>query len=380
MEIESGKITDQGSETEEILILTPLNMLREGILLPHDIYDINKETVLLYKDEMLDSNRLSKLKSYCLSADEDSVNISVQTYRLMMEKYLSCKISDPIALEAASEYPDMLIGIMSMISQVKLNKAIFHDTVGELSEIIMKGLENMSPGDILDLVNIPAPAETYFLRHTINVAFLSGLIGKWMGLSAGDVNFLSLVGLLHDCGKIALPDSIIMAPRPLTYVEFEIVKMHSVYGYELLSDYSDGVKYGVRDHHENLDAEGYPDGISGGSISLAARVVSIADVYTAIVADRPWRAALSPFHALSHLEAFAGIKFDAEIAEVFRDNVLKELKGKPVQLSDGTVGVVAEIDLKGLEYPYIRMAGPGSEIIKSHRELFCEGIYFGPMI
>ncbi|MCL2566047.1 MAG: HD-GYP domain-containing protein [Defluviitaleaceae bacterium] len=378
--MESSKTNGKSIKAGTELVRIPIDMLYEGLSLSQDIYDINGDVVLLYRDSTLDKEQLDKLKNYGKSANTDSVSVSVKIYRGLMERYLSCKISDPEELEAKSGYADMVVEMRSMADYVRLNEEIPHDIVGRLSEMIIKILGNMSYGDILDLVNIPADAEAYFSRHSVNAALLSGLIGKWMGLSEGDVNFLSLVGLLHDCGKLVLPDSIIKTSRSLTYVEFEVVKMHSIYGYELLSEYSDGVKYGVRDHHERLDAGGYPDGIAGGSVSLAARVVSIADLYAAIVANRPWRAALSPFHALSHLEAFADIKFDSDIVEIFKNNILEQLQGRPVQLSDGTLGVVEEMNSKDLEYPYVRIGGLEGNIVKTYGEFFCEGIYFGPIV
>ena len=151
-------------------------------------------------------------------------------------------------------------------------------------------------------------------EHTRRVAALAVEIGERLGLSPTRLRSLAIGGLLHDIGKLSVPASILRKPASLDEDEFAIVKTHPERGRELLSElggFDEGVKRLVLDHHERLDGSGYPNGRRGDELDLATRILSVCDVYDALVSARVYRPAWSPEQALELLRGESGIAFDA---------------------------------------------------------------------
>ena len=150
--------------------------------------------------------------------------------------------------------------------------------------------------------------------HSQLVSALSEAIGVQLGLDEDTIEQLRLAGLLHDIGKIVLPDAILRAPRHLTPMEFDSVKQHPQFGCSLLQDLDvEPIGDWVLRHHENWDGSGYPHGLRGEEIPLGARIIHVADAFEAITANRPYRAARDVTAALCELRAKAGTQFDPAV-------------------------------------------------------------------
>jgi diguanylate cyclase (GGDEF)-like protein len=150
--------------------------------------------------------------------------------------------------------------------------------------------------------------------HSEVVSGIAEAIGIELELDPTTVDHLRLAGLLHDIGKIGLPDAILRAPRKLVEDEYEIVKKHPEFGHSLLDGMGiDPVDEWVLHHHEHWDGSGYPNGLAGEEIPLGSRIILVADAYEAITADRPYRRAQAREVALDELRAFAGIQFDPDV-------------------------------------------------------------------
>jgi putative two-component system response regulator len=145
------------------------------------------------------------------------------------------------------------------------------------------------------------------------------------GMAGGQLDDVRFGGILHDIGKIGVPDSILNKPGALTDEEFEIMKRHPVIGYEICEPLRSlaGALPLIRHHHEKLDGSGYPDGLSGDDISLPARIMAVTDIYDALTSDRAYRDAMSHGRAAEILrdEAAAG-KLDADLVAIFLADVL----------------------------------------------------------
>jgi putative two-component system response regulator len=145
--------------------------------------------------------------------------------------------------------------------------------------------------------------DSYTDGHCQRLARYATEVGLRLGLSDEDLVTLGRGGYFHDIGKIALPDAILLKPAALTPDEFERVKEHPVAGDRLCGDLRalNRVRPIVRQHHERLDGSGYPDGLSGGAISLLAQIIGIVDVFDAMTTSRPYRAAVSEEAAIDEL-------------------------------------------------------------------------------
>lgn len=161
--------------------------------------------------------------------------------------------------------------------------------------------------------------------HTQAVAELALEIGSRVGLGGPELRLLELGALLHDIGKIRVPDTILTKRGPLTEAEWEIVRTHTIVGERILEPIASlrQVLPIVRSSHERWDGGGYPDGLVGDAIPLAARIVSVCDAYTAMVESRPYRDALDPEQALRELRRNAGTQFDPACVQALLDVLLE---------------------------------------------------------
>jgi putative two-component system response regulator len=160
--------------------------------------------------------------------------------------------------------------------------------------------------------------DCYTNGHSTRVAEYARKIVKAMNGSIQEQNNIYYMGLLHDIGKIGVPDEIINKPAKLTYEEFEIIKTHPNIGARILENISafPGVSNGARWHHERYDGRGYPDGLVGTQIPLEARIIGVADAYDAMTSNRSYRNSLPQSVVREEIERGKGTQFDPEIADV----------------------------------------------------------------
>lgn len=158
-------------------------------------------------------------------------------------------------------------------------------------------------------------------EHARRLQDLAVRLGSKLKLSDAQLNEISVLALLHDIGKVAIPETIINKPGPLTDAERETIEKHPEIGYRIAAAAPDlaFVARGIHAHHERWDGAGYPSGLQGEEIPLSARVVAIADAFEAMTSDRPYRKALSVQTALGEIRACKGTQFDPHIAEKFVD-------------------------------------------------------------
>jgi putative nucleotidyltransferase with HDIG domain len=158
-------------------------------------------------------------------------------------------------------------------------------------------------------------------EHTQRVGHLAARLARGLGLGDRDVWLIRRAAPLHDIGKIAIPDSILLKPGKLSDEEFEVVKTHAVLGARVLasggSDVLETAETIARHHHERWDGGGYPDGLAGESIPIAARLVHVADVFDVLVHERPYKESWTVEAAAREIAGGAGTQFDPEAVGAF---------------------------------------------------------------
>lgn len=160
-------------------------------------------------------------------------------------------------------------------------------------------------------------------EHVQRVHSLATAVGEKVGLSSEELEAVRFGAVLHDIGKIAVPDRILRKPGPLTPDEYRIIQHHTLAGETILRpiDFGPDVARVVRCHHEKLDGTGYPDGLAGDDIPMGARLLAAVDVCDALVSDRPYRKAWTSQRALQHLEDGIGTSFDVQVVEALAEAV-----------------------------------------------------------
>lgn len=160
--------------------------------------------------------------------------------------------------------------------------------------------------------------DPYTRGHSEAVAEYSREIARRYGMPRRMLDNIYYSGLLHDIGKIAVPDSILNKPEKLTEEEYDIMKTHTSVGADILSDLTtvDNIAAGARDHHERYDGSGYPNGISGNDISLEGRIIGVADAYDAMASERVYRGTFSRDKIRAEFEKASGKQFDPKIVKI----------------------------------------------------------------
>jgi HD-GYP domain-containing protein (c-di-GMP phosphodiesterase class II) len=158
-----------------------------------------------------------------------------------------------------------------------------------------------------------AEKDEYTEEHTRRVALRAVQVGEELGLPPTRLRVLATGGLLHDIGKLSIPDEILKKPGPLDDDEFAVIKLHPEWGHRLLGElggFPEPVRRLVLDHHERLDGSGYPNRLAGAELDLETRVLAVCDVYDALLSERVYRAAWSHERAIQLLQDEAGTSFD----------------------------------------------------------------------
>ena len=203
-----------------------------------------------------------------------------------------------------------------------LIRLVFFAGIGALTGALTRGLASqvellrkVNTETVLAFVRAVDAKDPYTAGHSLRVSEYATAIAEQMGLSAADVDRIRWAALLHDLGKLAVPEDVLRKPGELTDAEWALMRTHPVKSAQIIegiATYRDYVP-GVRQHHERYDGKGYPEGLSGDEVCLDARIIAVADTYEAMTSDRPYRPALSPADALEAIRREAGSQFDPAV-------------------------------------------------------------------
>ena len=182
--------------------------------------------------------------------------------------------------------------------------------------------------------------DRYTKRHSEDVSRYAVFLGRQLGLDEGTLQILRVSGLLHDVGKIGIPDQILRKPGTLTNEEYRIVKQHVALGDAIVRDLPgvDLIRAGVRHHHERWDGGGYLHGLAGDEIPVIARILAVGDAFSAMTTTRPYRKALDVKEALRRLEDAAGTQLDERLVMAFVCGIEAEADA-PLPGGEGETGL-----------------------------------------
>ncbi len=191
-----------------------------------------------------------------------------------------------------------------------------------------------------------AEKDSYTERHTRRVALRAVQVGEELGLSGGRLRTLAIGGLVHDIGKLSIPDAILQKPGPLDDDEYAVVQEHADRGYRLLNElggFSESVRSLVRDHHERLDGGGYPRGLGAEDLTLDTRILAVCDVYDALISKRVYRPAWTHEEALEFLRREEGSAFDGRCVEALARVIQREQAPEPEPFPDLVLRAAAPV-------------------------------------
>ncbi len=224
-----------------------------------------------------------------------------------------------------------------------------YDQIHKTNNEVMAELEEknaqarqMTMQTVMTIVNTIDAKDEYTKGHSQRVAEYAVALAEELGMAEEEVERIRYIGLLHDIGKIGVPDAILNKPGRLNNTEFSLMKLHTVVGGEILKDINsmEDLDVGAKYHHERYDGKGYPEGLIGEEIPFVARIIGIADAYDAMTSHRVYRKRLSDETVQEEIARCAGTQFDPKLAEVFlrmiKDGKLKNIDTDSYDAQDGS--------------------------------------------
>ncbi|MCE9549704.1 MAG: HD-GYP domain-containing protein [Betaproteobacteria bacterium] len=246
--------------------------------------------------------------------------------------------------------------VVSIFKDVRMGNALKLDSavslVNELNQSITR-----NPSALICLSRLKT-ADNYTYLHSVSVCILMIALGRQLGMKDDMLKQAGIAGLLHDVGKVFIPNEVLNKPGKLTEEEFNIVKMHPLKGWEFLKDsneVNDLVLDVCRHHHERVDGMGYPDKLSGEALTVFARMGAVCDVYDAITSNRCYKQGWEPAESIRKMAEWKNGHFDDVIFHAFVKTVGIYPTGTLLKLKSGRLGVVTDQSKKSLVKPIVKV-------------------------
>ena len=335
-----------------------ISLAKPGMRIAEHIYTPTN-LLIIPKNCVLTSKAIDLLKSYMINYIYiEKENKDYLDYQLEEEEDERLeKIKKTIEFKKfEKEFSSSTQSIKSSINDVVTqNKEI---SVNELLNAVDNVLKKSQNGyHVFDLLQCIRNIDDQTYVHSLNVAMICNVLGHWLKLSEEDLKIITLCGLLHDIGKVAVPLEILTKPAKLSDEEYEKIQEHTVEGYKLLRkrNIDSRIKQAALLHHEACDGSGYPYGFQKEQIPKFARIVTIADVYDAMTANRVYRGPMCPFAVIENLEKGKYDKYDPNYLLPFLNRITESYINSTVRLSNNEKGIVIMSNKDALSRPIVQV-------------------------
>jgi len=355
-----------------------------GMMLGKALYGDNYE-VLLNKGVVLTEDYINRLKNRGFIKvyidDEDTADVVIKDpisdkIRIMATKGI-LKTYELTQSAIVNIEADTTESIIKSINTPKIKNAFQENQAfKQMCKDINSFVDELMNEDILSGLNSIKSFDNYTFEHSVDTAVLSIIIAKRLFLNKDKLRQIAIGEFLHDIGKIFIDKNIINKPGKLTAEEYEQVKQHPVYGYELLKDIDnigEASRHIPYQHHERQDGKGYPRCLRGNNkindcdvgyteqdkFIMIAEIAAIADFYDACISDRPYRKGLSPDFVYGLIKDGSGTQFNRELVDCFLGVMPKYPVGSEVRIKNGInkdfTGVVMSLNIQQLSRPKVKL-------------------------
>lgn len=249
---------------------------------------------------------------------------------LVILLYRAIRLSIGLMHFSASSLPGMFVTIAAVVSIILIY--IQNEKIRSVQMRHQKELEDFNRSIIQAFANCIDGKDDYTNGHSFRVADYARMLAEKLGESPENVQKIYDIALLHDIGKISIPDAILNKPGKLTTAEFDIMKSHAQKGYDILKNVKtqEDIAIGARHHHERFDGTGYPSGLAAFEIPWVARIITVADAFDAMSSNRPYRRRLPMTAIIEEMKRCSGTQFDPAVTrallELYSEGAFKELE------------------------------------------------------
>ena len=314
-------------------------LLKEGMIIDQSIID-RTGRALVQRKTALDNYIIESLRKlgitgvYIREGEEDPEERDIEIAPETRETIQKLSVPDRAKIQLTESVKKRVgTGVQYLFSNPQSDD--FMSTADNISTDLMKAI--MENDAIAVDISALRLSDEYTFQHSVDVASIAMIIAKHHGFSQEDVYKIGITGLLHDVGKSQIPNEILNKPGKLTDDEFTIMKQHSVFGYNILKqkpNISTDILLGVLQHHEKINGKGYPIGVDNKMICPFARILAVADIYDALVTERPYKKAFTQRDATEMIMAMSH-ELDVKAIQSFLDSILLYPIGTVVTLSNG---------------------------------------------
>lgn len=359
--------------------MKPISTLSEGMVLGEDIVTKNG-VIVLQQGISLTNELIEKIKSFHHSENvyvfqkEDKQQDMSEKFKNLIKDYEE----EQKSIERRKKKRKFYAGQIEMLAN-KLKESIFIEEAQskvfnrELNHIIFD-IKKLTTDcyNIFSVILSEGNVENYLYEHTIKSALVSCMLGKWMKVEADDLNVIIKGSLLKDIGKIRIQKEILEKTEKLLPQEFKEIKKHPLYSYAIIKDIEKvdrKVCEIVLQHHEREDGSGYPLGIKGEEINMLSKIVSIGDIFAAMISNRVYAKKLSPFKVLTEFQQDAFDKLHMGVVMTFIKNFSEYYINAKVKLSNGENGRIIRLDMSEISKPLIKTSKGEFVDLKNKRDI-----------
>lgn len=359
-------------------------VIPEGTVLTEDIIDSLKEygvfAIRIKVDE--DGNNAAAENEKVMPAGDEVLNEQRQEIKNSAEQehesFLK-QVKESKEFEVFhSAFVDSVDNLKNVFSKVVMhNEQIDGESIlSDVENVVSKGRNSIH---ILDMLQCMRGYDDVTYVHSVNVALLSNMIGRivYPDISDEELKVLTLAGLLHDIGKMMVPDNIIQKKGRLTLPEYNLVKTHVLFGNNILKGIDNldpRIAEVAMRHHERCDGTGYPGGYKREQIEPFARIVAIADTYDAMTSDRAYRAAICPFDVIEMFEREGIVKYDVEFLLPFLEKAVQAYMNTNVRLSTNQIGKVIMINKNEFSKPVVQVGDEFYDLSKETNDIVIDKV------
>lgn len=321
--------------------------LEEGMVLAKNVEENGK--ILLKKDIPITDQMVKKIQGMVLLG-----SIEIYEEKLEAKKQNSSIEKERQCAKVQEEFQDISLKLKKTFRRLINENGIAMNEIKEFSRKIESEI-NLTSIVIKNIVLYGSGTDDIY-RHSVNVAALSAIIGKWLGFDKEKLNLLIYAGMLHDFGKTKIDRELLKKEETLTRYELNKIKTHAQIGYKIVKEISyldKSIMYGVLMHHERIDGSGYPLGLKDEAIHPFAKVIAIADVFDAINSNRAYKKKKRPFEALQIVKNESLGKLDYEYVKIFLEHIVDYYTGEEVLLSTGEKCKIIKMNINDLEKPLL---------------------------
>lgn len=327
-------------------MILPIDKINPGMKTAEVVFN-KLGNVMIWDGVALDSLTIERLKN--IGIQEITVHIEEPHNKEVQYDYNSPQFF-------AIEYERDLNSTKQVFQCISSGRSLDVEATDEIVDSVVKKSE--SNRNIIDSITRVRSIDEYTYYHSLNVSMLCMIIGKWLRLDEYHIRNLAQAGLLHDIGKTQIPIEILNKPDKLTEEEFMEMKRHSEYSYNIVKNSEDvpiEVAKAILTHHEKEDGSGYPMGLTGDKLNLYSKIITVADIFDAMTANRTYKSKDTPFKVFELMQHGSFGILDPVVLNTFLNNVTSYYIGSKVILNTGEAGVVVFMNKQNLSRPVVQV-------------------------